>query len=496
MNLSKSKLMAFRQCPKRLWLEVNKPELLEVSESAQASFQVGHQVGEIARKLYDKDGNGVLIDVVKEGFKEALARSQTLINANTPIFEAGFSGNGVLAFADVLLPEDANGERVWHMVEVKSSTSVKDYHLDDIAVQGYVAESAGFVLKKISLAHIDNSFVYMGNADYRGLLAEKDLTENALGRKEEVKDWINQAQTVLQGNEPDVAPGEQCAEPFECGFYQYCTRDMVQAEYPVQWLPRITKAKVKQLIVRGIYDLRDVPDDMLNDTQLRVKQQTVLNQPYFDQKAAQKELSGLSFPAYFLDFETINFPIPIWVGTHPYQQVPFQFSLHVLHESGELLHEEFLDTSGDSPIKSFAEKLIKTCGNNGPVFVYNAGFETARIKELAQMLPELSQQLLAINERIVDLLPIARKYVYFPSQQGSWSIKQVLPALVPSLSYADLEGVQHGGMAMDAFVEALQPDTSEARKQEIRSQLLAYCKLDTFAMVKLWEAFTGKVICN
>ncbi len=494
INLSKSKLMAFRQCPKRLWLEVKKPEILEIPENAQAAFQIGHQVGEIARKLYDKDAKGILIDVVNEGFSQAIARSQTLRNANTPIFEAGFASDGVLAFADVMLPDEEKGQRVWHMVEVKSSTSVKDYHLDDIAIQSYAAESAGFKLKKVSLAHIDSSFVYPGNEDYRGLLAEEDLTDNALSRKEEVKAWVSQAQSLLRKNEPDVDPGDQCAEPFECGFYNYCTRDMVQAEYPVQWLPRITKAKVKYLAEQGIYDLREVPDDLLNDTQLRVKQQTVLDEPYFDQKSAQQELSDLPFPAYFLDFETINFPVPIWIGTRPYQQVPFQFSLHIMNESGDLKHHEFLDTSGESPILGFAEKLIETCGNSGPVFVYNAGFETARIKELAGMLPELSQQLLAINERIVDLLPIARKHVYFPSQQGSWSIKQVLPALVPTLKYSDLEGVQHGGMAMDAFMEALHPNTTIARKEEIRSQLSAYCKLDTFAMVRLWGIFSGKEI--
>jgi hypothetical protein len=493
-NLSKSKLMAFRQCPKRLWLEVKKPNLIEITDSAQASFNVGHKVGEIARKIYDKNNDGIMIDISKEGFSQALTRSKSLINANTPIFEAGFSSNGVLAFADILLPEEESGQRVWHMVEVKSSTSVKDYHLDDIAVQSYAAESAGFKLKKVSLAHIDNSFIYSGDGDYSGILAEKDLTDKALSRNQEVKAWINQAHTILNGNVPNIEPGDQCKEPFECGFYKYCTKDKVQVEFPVEWLPRISSKKVKQLAEKGIFDLREVPDDLLNDTQLKVKKQSVINQPYFDQKAAQAELSGFIFPAYFLDFETINFPVPIWKDTRPYQAVPFQFSLHVMHDSGELIHHEFLDTSGNSPVQGFAEMLVETCGDKGPVFVYNAAFETSRIKELAAMLPYLSTQLLSINERIVDLLPIARNYVYFPSQQGSWSIKHVLPALVPTLKYSDLEGVQHGGMAMDAFVEALQSTTTSERKEQIRSQLLAYCKLDTYAMVRLWGVFLNRDI--
>lgn len=491
LNLSKSKLIAFRQCPKRLWLEVNKPELAEVSQATQASLMAGNQVGEIARKIYDSDQNGVFIDIKKEGFNQALERTQSLIDANTPIFEAGFSGNGVIAFADIMLPEQKCGSRGWHMVEVKSSTSIKNYHLDDIVIQRYAAESAGFLLKSVSLAHIDSSWVYQGNQDYSGLLKANDLTTETIARREEVKCWINDANQVLEGSEPAVEIGNQCSEPFECGFYQYCTRDNVVPEYPVKWLPRISSSKIELLSEQGIDDLRSVPDDMLNDAQLRVKQQTILNEPYFDQASAKAELSNLPFPAYFLDFETINLAVPIWAGTRPYQQVPFQFSLHVLDQNRELTHTEFLDISGNSPIPSFAESLILACGDNGPVFVYNAGFETARIRELAEMLPNLKDALLAINKRVVDLLPIARKYYYHPSQQGSWSIKKVLPALVPSLSYSDLDGVQDGGMAMEAFLEAIQTSTSESRKNDIRTQLLAYCELDTFAMVKLWEAFSG-----
>lgn len=491
MNLSKSKLIAFRQCPKRLWLEVNKPDLAVVSPATQATLMAGNQVGEIARKIYDKDCNGVLIDIASEGFKQALGRSQSLRDADTPIFEAGFSGSGVLAFADVMLPDVSDGKRVWHMIEVKSSTSVKDYHRDDIAIQSFAAESSGFPLKSISLAHIDSSWTYLGNQDYSGLLKANDLTVEALSRSDEVKHWIDEANQVLAGDEPVLDTGSQCFEPFECGFYQYCARDQVVPEYPIQWLPRIASSKVDTLTKQGISDLRLVPNEMLNELQQRVKQQTILNEPYFDQTSAKAELSNLPFPAYFLDFETINLAVPIWAGTRPYQQVPFQFSLHVVDHNGDLTHKEFLDISGNSPIQDFADSLLAGCGDDGPVFVYNAAFETTRIKELAEMLPNLKDALLSINERIVDLLPIARKYYYHPSQQGSWSIKKVLPALVPALSYSNLEGVQDGGMAMEAFVEAIQNTTTKNRKDEIRAQLLEYCKLDTYAMVKLWEAFSG-----
>ena len=186
-TFSKSKLLALRQCPKRLWLEIHRPALREDSDATQNSFQIGHQVGDIARSIYDPQGLGVVIDVQREGFDHAFERSVELLQDTQPIFEAGFSAAGALAFADVMLPEEKDGRPVWHMVEVKSSTSVKDYHRDDVAVQAFVAHSAGVALKSISLAHIDSSWTYPGNGDYSGLLKENDLTAEAFSRTEEVK---------------------------------------------------------------------------------------------------------------------------------------------------------------------------------------------------------------------------------------------------------------------------------------------------------------------
>ena len=184
--------------------------------------------------------------------------------------------------------------------------------------------------------------------------------------------------------------------------------------------------------------------------------------------------------------------MPIWKGTRPYQQIPFQFSLHVLDEQGALTQTHFLDLSGGDPSEPFAHALVAACRSHGPIFVYNAGFETARIRELASRFTHLSEALLAINERVVDLLPIAREHYYHPSQEGSWSIKKVLPAVVPELRYDELDGVQDGGMAMDAFLEAIHPETGKERKAVLEQQLLAYCCLDTYAMVRLWQVFSGR----
>jgi hypothetical protein len=492
-TLSKSKLITFRQCPKRLWLEIHKPELREDSGATTASFAVGHKVGDIARELYDPKRAGVVFELQQEGFDAVFARTQTFLGGTRPMFEAGFSAAGALAFADVMLPVRRRGQRSWRMIEVKSSSKLKDYHRDDVAIQAFVARSAGVQLASVSLAHIDTSWVYPGGGDYEGLLVEHDLTEDAFARGGEVSDWIAEAQAVAsRSRAPKVATGRQCVEPFACGFIDHCESGKPQAEYPVAWLPNIRRTVLKDAIDNGAADLRDVPDELLDEQQLKVKRHTLSGRTFFDRKGAQADLAGHKLPAYFLDFETVLLPVPRWKGTWPYQQVPFQFSVHRLSRTGQLTHQAFLDLSGRDPRRACAEALIDACGKTGPIFAYNADFEKLRIAELAAQFPRLKASLQAIRDRIVDLLPIARQRFYHPSQQGKWSIKNVLPAIAPDLRYDELDGIQNGGMAMQAYQEAIAPDTDAVRKAEIEKQLLTYCELDTFAMVRLWQFFAGR----
>jgi hypothetical protein len=492
-TLSKSKLLAYRQCPKRLWLEVHRPELRADSAATQASFAVGHQVGDIARQLYDPEGNGILIDPQVDGFAAAFTRTQECLQSLQPIFEASFRAEGALALADVMLPVDANGKQGWRMIEVKSSTSVKDYHRDDAAVQAFIARASGVPLEAIAVAHIDNAWVYPGNGDYTGLLTEQDLSEEVFVRGEEVRGWIADAQQlVAEQDEPKIATGGQCSKPYECGFLAHCQSKEAQAEHPIHYLPGHLKETLSAYIdANQIVELSDVPDALLNQKQLRVKTATLTGEIYFDRQGAAEALAAHKLPAYFMDFETIQFGVPIWEGTRPYQQIPFQFSVHHLKGPEELEQQAFLDLSGQDPSRAFAEALIAACGEHGPIFVYNAAFEKTRIRELSARFPIWSRALLALNERVVDLLPVAQQHYYHPSQEGSWSIKAVLPALCPELRYDDLDGVQDGGMAMCAFLEALAPQTSSTRKAEIEQQLLTYCALDTYAMVRLWAIFSG-----
>ena len=219
--------------------------------------------------------------------------------------------------------------------------------------------------------------------------------------------------------------GAHCSNPFECSFWSYCRSQEPQSEYPVEWLPRLQSNAVKDFIeTNAIKDLRDVPDEYLNELQQRVKAQTLSGMPFFDHVGAAAELAQYDLPVSFLISRRSNLPCRSWEGTRPYQQIPFQFSRHSLSSTGELDHSEFLDLSGDDPSAPFAEALIATCGQIGPIFVYNSAFETTRISELADRFPQLKCPLLAINDRIVDLLPVARRYYYHPSQHGRWGLEK------------------------------------------------------------------------
>ena len=392
-----------------------------------------------------------------------------------------------------MLPVKRRGHLKWRIVEVKSSTKVKDHHSDDAAVQAFVSKAAGVPLASIAVAHIDSKWTYRGGNNYDGLLKERDVSKEAFGRAAEVKEWLEDAHSIAsKKTAPKASTGSHCSTPFECGFKAYCKSQEPHAKYSFEILPRVS-GKIRAFATeKKAIELKDIPDTLLNDLQLRVKKHTLAGKVFFDATGAAAELSKHKLPALFLDFETISFAVPIWKGTRPYQQIPFQFSSHRLSRSGELKHDTFLDLTGEDPSRRFAAALVEACGGKEPVFVYNAGFEKARIAELAKRYASLRKPLLAINKRLVDLLPMAQRHFYHPSQEGSWSIKAVLPAIVPSLSYESLQGVKDGGMAQEAYLEAIHPQTATSRKSTIEQQLLAYCRLDTYAMVRLWQVFAGR----
>ena len=489
-TLSKSKILAHRQCPKRLWLELQPDKKPAYSAQTLASFATGHSVGAVAHALYDPRPERVVLDAQTEGYPAVAERTAELLNGKSPFFEALFSAGGALAFADVMQPL---GRGAWKMIEVKSSTSMKDYHLDDAAIQYFVATQSGVKLEALALAHINSTWVYAGGGNYTGLLVETDVTADVAKRVDVVAEWIAKAQaTARLRTEPAIRTGVHCDDPFPCGFHVHCSSQEPQAVHPVAWLPGAKKKALKDHLARTeIIELTQVPDEMLTALQQRVKAATLGNEIYFDREGAAAALKPHELPAYFLDFETINPAVPIWARTRPYQQIPFQFSCHRLGRTGELEHREFLHITSADPSADFADALLIACDtetSTAPIFVYNQAFESARIRELATRFAKHRIALLSLAGRLVDLLPIARAHYYHPAQKGSWSIKAVLPALVPDLAYDQLEEVQDGGGAQQAFLEIIAPDIDPLRKAQRITQLLAYCKLDTLAMVRIREA--------
>lgn len=487
-GLSKSRLLLHRQCPKRLWLKVYRPELEEIDDSNQARFATGTYVGEVAQQLYP---DGVLIDGNDLG--QAMIDTKAILTGEKrPLFEATFQSDGLLIRADLLLP-DREGFR---MVEVKSSTSVKDYHLTDAAIQSWVAQQAKLPLTSVEIAHIDNSFVYPGGGDYHGLFHHADISEQISGMKAEVPDWINAARETLSGEEPCIAPGDQCNKPFDCPFFGYCSPTVETKDtYPPEVLP-YGGALAAILRDEGYTDLRDVPEDRLDKWKhLRVWRVSKSGRAELNPEAG-KIIAALPYPRYYIDFETINPAVPVWAGTRPYMQVPFQWSCHIETAKGVMTHCAFLADGQSDPRRPFAESLINAVGTVGPVFVYNAPFERSRMQELAEYFPDLAPALQEAIDRIVDLLPIAREHYYHPEMRGSWSIKAVLPTIAPDLAYDNLE-VANGGMAQEAFAEIMQPETSSERRQQLHDALLLYCERDTLAMVRIAHYFEGgEVLVN
>lgn len=487
-GLSKSRIVAWKQCPKRLWLQIHRRELLEFSDGTERGFQIGYEVGEVAQGLYP---NGILIkddddlSAALEATKAAL-----LTHPDSPIFEGTFQHDGLLVRADVMLPTN-NG---YCMIEVKSSASVKPYHIDDCAIQAWVLKKNNIPLSSIELAHIDTSFVYQGNGDYQGIFRHENLDEVTRPLIELVPEWIQQSRSTLSGDEPAIETGAHCDDPFECPFKTYCNRNIVQPEQPkfsLDVMYRMQATTKDSLREKGFVDACLVPAEYLNDTQQWIQRisQTGIAELAPDAALA---LQDLPYPRYYLDFETINLAVPRWANTRPYStQVPFQWSVHIENTKGNLQHEMFLEVTGSDPRRACAEQMISVLANDGPVFVYYQSFEKGRIAELAELFPDLSLALLAINERIVDLLPIARAHYYHPDMKGSWSIKAVLPTIAPDLDYTKLL-VGGGGDAQEAYREIVHPDTPVTRKQELTEGLREYCKLDTLAMVRLAWFFQGE----
>ncbi len=487
--LSKSRFMTGLQCHKGLYLSCYSPKLADpIGLDQQAIFDTGTKIGVLARNVYP---GGTLIKENHFQHEQAVITTQKVLQDTLIpiIYEAAFMYDDIRIRADILVK--TNDGR-FDLIEVKSTTKTKEEHIPDIAIQLYVLHGCGINIGRASLVHLDNEYVY-GGEDYEldKLFQIDDITIAAKDKLPEVVLQLRDMREMLYRTEPpDIKVGRQCSNPYDCAFQWHCYASV--PEHYILQLPRVSKEVMDTLNANGIEDIRDIPIDFagLNATQQRVRDCVVNNRIYLDTDIAG-ELNQLAYPIHFLDFETFNPALPLYIGTSPYKVLPFQWSNHILNEDGSIRHEEFLHDGFDDPRMEFARTLLQTLGNEGSIVVYSS-FEAARIKELMHVLPHLSNELHDLLARIVDLLKLVRAHCYHPEFHGSFSIKSVLPALVPDLGYSDLE-INEGGLASIAYAEIVNPDTKQERRDHLRKCLLDYCERDTQAEVRLYQTLKSIV---
>jgi hypothetical protein len=374
------------------------------------------------------------------------------------------------------------------MYEVKASTQVKEVHVNDTAIQWY-ALSNTHKLHKAYVVHINNQYVREGNLDIEALFSIVDITDIVIGKQKEIDGQLLDMKSMLDGDVPDIDIGKHCDDPYSCDFSSHCWKHIPKKNSVFD----LSYAMGKQwkLYNQGILSIDDVPDDFqlgANAT-LQIKHHKS-QEIMIDKSKIKAFLKTIEYPINFFDFETFQNAIPRFDKQRPYVQMPFQYSLHILHEDGTLEHKEFLGDENSDPRLPLAQQMLQDITSTGSIVAYSQGFEKGKIRNLADIFEALSDDLLALNERFIDIAhPFQKKYYYHPKFNGRYSIKIVLPTLFPNndeLDYKKLGSIQNGSDAMDTFAN-LHLLKDKSRVDEIKKDLLAYCRLDTLAMVRIWE---------
>jgi hypothetical protein len=476
-SLSKSLFIRGLQCRKSLYLHKRHPELKdELSEDQQARFDSGHEVGRLARELFP---GGREIPYEGLSYQKQLALTQEEIRGGAgTIYEAAFSHDGVFVKVDIL----HKGEGGWEIHEVKSSTAVKDVHVADAAVQYHVVTGSGLPVSKASLVYINNQYVRRGEIDVHNLFSGEDLTGIVRERQAAVAEEIAQQKEMLRGDEPAIEIGPWCDNPYACDFRGHCWEHI-----PADSVFDLRGRGIDRfwLYRKGFLSMYDVPEEYLKEEQRSQVRANRDRQESVDRAGVRSFLESIRYPLYYLDFETFMSPVPPYDGIRPYQQIPFQYSLHRQESpDGELEHTEYLGLPGEDPRQGLIAKLAGEIPGEASVLVYNKSFETGILEQLAGWHPEYASAVQRIIGGIIDLMePFQNRSVYSWRMNGSYSLKSVLPALVPEPAYENL-AIRDGGMAMTAY-QAMNRSDNLADIARIRQDLLEYCSLDTLAMVKI-----------
>jgi len=454
----------------------------EPDEQTMAVFEQGHEVGRWAQKKFP---GGALIEAGHEEIAKALQQTEQAVadKQHPAIFEATFTHGNILARVDIL--ERLPGNK-WRLIEVKSWTSVKDYHIYDVAIQRLILEGLGMKVVPC-LMHLNREYVYDGKQyDLEKLFVLRDVTHETAALEHEVENLLREEWKVLaRAKPPDIEPGRQCTSPFTCEFYDLCNKPLPVDH--VANLPGITPKRLEELASRGIESIGNIPKDFpLTERQKRAWECARTGKPWFG-KGLKDALSGLRYPLYFMDFETLGVALPRHAGTSPYDQIPFQWSVHIQRKPGtEVEHHEFLADDANDPRPDFVKALCQVIGKKGSVLAYNSGFESGCLASLAEELTQYKDEIGNIQDRLWDLLPVMRAHVYDLAFRGSYSLKSVLPALVRDMSYQGME-VAEGNEAGLAWEKMVRAEAGSDERRKLRNDLLAYCKQDTLAMVRLLE---------
>ena len=477
--LSKSLYMRGLQCHKSLYLERHQPELRAApSPELETLWKSGHEVGDFAHMLFP---GGVVVPFDRLTKDEQLAKTREEIDRGTKaIYEATFSFNDVLVKADIIV----RNRGCWDLYEVKSSTSVKEHYWDDVAVQHYVLSGCGLSINKAYLGHINNGYVRQGDIVPEDLFVLQDITGIVKEKQASILDTLAEMRAMLRGKMPMIDIGPHCRDPYDCDFMNFCWQHV-----PEDSIFSLRGRGIDQweLYRQGVIKLEDVPLDSLNLMQRMQVEYYLDKKSHADPAKIRKFLKKVWYPVCFLDFETFGSGIPLFDGTRPYQQVPFQYSLHRIDaEGGELRHFEYLAQPGVDPRKEIAEKLVGEIPEGACVIAYNMDFEKQVLRELGDFLRDLRKRLNAVAEGMIDLMePLKRRDIYHWRMNGSYSLKSVLPVLVPGMTYEGLE-ISDGAMASEAYF-AMETIADPAELSRLRKALLEYCNQDTLGLVRLLE---------
>lgn len=485
MTLSKSQYIRGLQCHKSLWLYKNNPELRDApNNQIESAFNTGYDVGELAKELFP---NGVEIEFDNSNFDGMIQKTKSLMeNGCEVIYEATFKVDGIFAMADILVKNIETNS--WDIYEVKASTHTKEYHINDTSIQWY-ALSKVINLNRAYVVHINNKYVRDGELNIQELFTIDDITDIVLEKQDAIEPQLIDMEDILKNDIPNIDIGKHCSDPHGCDFSSHCWKHIPKKNSVFD----ISYAMGKQwtLYNQGILKIDDVPDDF--PLGKNAKLQLAYNKSgeiKIDKPKIKEFLDTIEYPINFFDFETFQNAIPRFDNQRPYAQMPFQYSLHILHEDGTLEHKEFLGDENNDPRRPLSKQMLEDITSTGSIIAFNQSFEITQIKNLANVCTDMSDELLALNERFIDLAhPFQYKHYYHPKFNGKYSIKIVLPTLFPDddeLDYKKLGSIQNGGDAMDTFSN-LHLLKDKSKLDDIKKDLLAYCRLDTLAMVRILE---------